>query len=287
VRPARAGEVDAETAYVLQRFGFEAPERLEDATGLHLILVDHNEVDQALPHIERANILEVWEHHRMGDLRLPSPILFHCEPVGATATLIAELYPASHVVPSSAIAGILLAAILSDTVLFRSATTSDKDRRVAARLEAIAHVDAGALGAEMLRIKTAGAEQKSAASIVGDDFKVFVFDGCRVGISQVEVGRPGAFADRRAEILQAMRALRERQGLAELVLMITDVERESSELWFVGDRRDAVEKAFGRHAHDAIRIDGCMSRKKQVVPRLEAAFEARDRGTRVASSARA
>ena len=85
VRAARAGEIDAETAFVLQRFDVPLPELLADATGLDLILVDHNEVGQALPHIESANILEVWEHHRIGDLRLPKPIVFHCEPVGATA----------------------------------------------------------------------------------------------------------------------------------------------------------------------------------------------------------
>lgn len=90
VRPARAGEIDAETAFVLRHFQVPEPVLVTDAAGCDLILVDHSETAQAISQLDRANILEIWEHHRIGDLRLPRPIFFHCEPVGATATLIAE-----------------------------------------------------------------------------------------------------------------------------------------------------------------------------------------------------
>lgn len=272
VRPARAGELDAETAFVLQRFDVPVPELLADATGLDLILVDHNEVGQALPHIENANILEVWEHHRIGDLRLPKPIVFHCEPVGATSTLIAELYFARGIAPTPAMAGMMLASILSDTVLFRSPTATEKDHVVASRLAPIAKVDASALGEEMLRIKSTATERKSVAQVVRDDLKEFDLDGLRVGVAQVEVMRANAFADRKPEILREMRALREAAGLTQLILMITDVQAKGSELWFVGERSDLFERAFGRLEQDAISLPGCMSRKKQVVPRLEQAF---------------
>lgn len=272
VRPARAGEIDAETAFVLQRFSVPVPELLTDATGRDLILVDHNEVGQALSHIEAANILEVWEHHRIGDLRLPSPIVFHCEPVGATATLIGELYFARGVAPTGPMAGIMLASILSDTVLFRSPTATEKDRVMSRRLSLLAGVDETAFGEEMLRIKAMDIERKGAARLVRDDLKTFELDGLRVGVAQVETMDAGLFADRKADIMAEMRTLRETAGLAQVILMITDVRAKASELWFVGERPDLFERAFGRLQRDAVHLPGCMSRKKQVIPRLEIAI---------------
>lgn len=274
VRPARAGDIDAETAFVLKYFDLPVPELLTDAAGLDLILVDHNEVGQSLPNIERANILEIWEHHRIGDLRPPKPIVFHCEPVGATATLIAEQYFARGVEPTRAMAGVMVAAILSDTVLFRSPTTSEKDHVVAARLQPLVGVELRAFGQQLRRIKTAAIEGKSAAGIVRDDFKVFQFGDQRVGIAQVEVVRADAFADRTQDILREMHAVREAQGLAQVILMITDVEAEASDLRVVGDRIDLFERAFGPAENGVVHLPGCMSRKKQVVPRIEAVFAA-------------
>lgn len=277
VQPARAGEMDAETEFVLRYFDVPVPEFVTDATGLDLILVDHNEVGQALPNIERANIREIWEHHRIGDLRPPNPIVFHCEPVGATATLIAEQYFARDIVPTRAMAGVMVAAILSDTVLFRSPTTSEKDHVVAARLQPLAGVDLHAFGQRLRQIKTAAIEAKSADRIVRDDFKEFQFGGHRIGIAQVEVVRPDVFADRTQDILREMHAVREAKGLAQVILMITDVEAEASDLWVVGDRIDLFEQAFGPAESGTVHLPGCMSRKKQVVPRIEAVFAAAEK----------
>lgn len=272
VRPARAGELDAETAFVLRHFDVPVPELLTDAAGLDLVLVDHNEVEQALPHIERANIVAVWEHHRIGNLPLPRPILFHCEPVGATATLIAEAYFLRGVEPTRAMAGILLAAILSDTAVFRSPTVSAKDRAMAAKLAPLAGVDATAFGEQMLAVRTAATEQRSAVELVRDDLKQFVFGGRRVGIAQVAVAHPELIAARKAEILREMRTLREEAGLADMILMVTDAAARASDLWFVGERRAPFEAVFGRLEDDAVHVPGCMSRKTQVVPQLETAF---------------
>jgi manganese-dependent inorganic pyrophosphatase len=169
-------------------------------------------------------------------------------------------------------AGLLLASILSDTVVFRSPTATDKDRLLASRLAPLAGVDASALGEEMLRIKATAAERRSPAQIVQDDLKTFELDGVRVGIAQVEVQRPAALADRRAAIEREMRALREAAGLTQVILMITDVQAKGSELWFVGERADLFERAFGPSKNATVHLPGCMSRKKEVVPRLEDAF---------------
>jgi len=272
VQPARAGEIDAETAFVLKYFGLPVPELITDASGLDLILVDHNEMSQALPNIEHANILEIWEHHRIGDLRPPNPIVFHCEPVGATATLIAERYFTFGIEPPQAMAGIMLAAILSDTVLLCSPTTSDNDHRIIARLQPLAGVDLQAFGQQLRKVKTAAIESKSADRIVRDDFKEFRFGDYRIGIAQVEVVRPDVFADRMADILREMHAVREARGLTQVIMMITDVEAEASDLWVIGDRIDLFEQVFGSTKNGAIHLCGCMSRKKQVVPRIAAAI---------------
>jgi len=272
VRPARAGELNAETAFVLDYFGVPVPELLVDANGLDLILVDHSEIGQALPHVEQATIHEIWEHHRIGDIRTSQPIVIHCEPVGATATLIGELYFTLNIQPTQPVAGLLIAAILSDTVGFRSPTTSTKDHVVAARLQPLAGVDLAAFERRLLLTRTTSSAHQSAAALVGSDFKEFRIDGVRLGIAQVEVIGPGVLTARKDEILGEMHAVRKAQGLAQLILMVTDIEGQASDLWVVGDHLDAIERAFGPLEQHAVHVPGCMSRKKQVVPHLEAVF---------------
>jgi manganese-dependent inorganic pyrophosphatase len=272
VRPARAGELNAETRYVLDRFALPAPELLTRATGRQLILVDHNEVAQALDDIEHATILEVWEHHRIGDLDIAQPIVFHCEPVGATATLVAEQYLFHDVVPPPAIAAVLLASILSDTLVFASPTTSDKDRATARRLEALAGVDAASLGRDLMSARgdVAG---RSATDLVEADFKEFDLAGQRIGIAQIEIPDAAPLLPRRHELVEELRRVRDGKRLLQAILMVTDIGKQGSHLWFTGERRDVFERALGvRLVDDGTYLAGCMSRKKQVVPPLERAF---------------
>ena len=192
---ARAGELNPETRYVLDRFALPAPALVTDGRGLQLVLVDHNEVAQAIDHVRDASVLEVWEHHRIGDLDIPRPIVFHCEPVGATATLIAEQFLVNDVEMPPAIAAALLSAILSDTLVFASPTCSDKDRRMARRLAAIAGVDAATLGDDLMRAR-GDLSLRPAADIIDADFKEFDLAGHRIGIAQVEAStaRPSSHA---------------------------------------------------------------------------------------------
>jgi manganese-dependent inorganic pyrophosphatase len=272
VQPARAGELNDETRYVLERFSLPTPELLTRATGRRLILVDHNEVAQALDDIEHATILEIWEHHRLGDLDIPQPILFHCEPVGATATLVAEQFFFHDVSPPPGIAGALLAAILSDTLGFASPTTSEKDRAMARRLEAIAGADAAALGRDLMAARGDVAGH-SASALIEADFKEFELAGNRIGIGQVEILDASRLLPRKLEFLDELRRVREARHLLQAILMVTDVGKRGSHLWFAGARRDVLERGLGRRlVDDATYLEGCMSRKKQVVPLLERAF---------------
>ncbi len=272
VHPARAGELNRETHYVLQRFSLPVPDLLTDAAGRRVILVDHNEVAQALHDIQQANVLEVWEHHRIGDLNIPSPIVFHCEPVGATATLIAEQFVLHEIEPPPAIAGALLAAILSDTLVLASPTCSAKDRRVVPWLAALAGVDVGTFGAELMNAR-GDVATRSARDLIDADFKVFNFSGHRVGIAQIETPDARPLTTRSAELLEAMRCVKEEQKLRLVILVGTDITRKGSYLWITGNFRDVVERAFDRQfTDDGIFLEGCMSRKKQIVPVLETAF---------------
>ena len=272
VRPARAGELNRETRWVLERFALPTPELLTRATGLRLILVDHNEVAQALDDIGHAAILEVWEHHRIGNLDIPQPIVFHCEPVGATATLIAEQFYLHEVVPPPAIAAVLLAAILSDTLVFASPTSSEKDRKMARRLEALAGVEAAALGRDLMTAR-GDLAARTARDLVEADFKEFDLAGNRIGIAQIETLDVEPLLARRPEFFAELRRVRAEKRLVQVILMITDIGKRGSHFWFAGARRELLEQALGRPLVDgATWLEGCMSRKKQVVPPLEQAF---------------
>lgn len=274
VRPARAGSLNPETRHVLERFSLPEPDLLTSATGRRLILVDHNEVAQALDDIRSGTVLEVWEHHRIGDLQIPSPITFHCEPVGATATLIAEQFFLNDIEPPPPIAGALLAAILSDTLVLASPTTSNKDRRMAPKLAALAGVDVAEFGAELMAARGDTAT-RSARDLIEADFKAFNFSGHRVGIAQVEAPDARPLAARRAELLEAMKQVRAEQNLRLVILIGTDITRKGSHLWAAGDGLDVVERAFDCSlAGEGAFLEGCMSRKKQIVPVLETAFAA-------------
>jgi manganese-dependent inorganic pyrophosphatase len=272
VRPARAGDLNAETHYVLERFSLPVPDLLTAAAGCRVILVDHNEVAQALDDIRHATVLEVWEHHRIGDLNIPKPIVFHCEPVGATATLIAEQFFLHEIVPPPAIAGALLAAILSDTLGLASPTTSTKDRRMVPRLAALAGVDPDTFSAELIHAR-GDVAARAARDLIASDFKTFNFAGHLVGIAQVEAPDAQPLVARRTEMLEAMRRVIDEQNLRLVILMATDIARKGSYLWAIGELREGVERALGRQITDeGTFLEGFMSRKKQLVPLLQEAF---------------
>jgi manganese-dependent inorganic pyrophosphatase len=272
VRPARAGALNSETQYVLERFSLPPPDLLTSGNGRRLILVDHNEVAQALDDIRHGTVLEVWEHHRIGDLQIPSPITFHCEPVGATATLIAEQFFLNDIDPPHAIAGALLAAILSDTLVLASPTTSSKDRRMAPRLAAIARVDVGEFGAALMAAR-GDIATRSARDLIEADFKAFNFSGHRIGIAQVEVPDARPLTTRHAELLATMEQVKAEQSLGSVILIGTDITRKGSYLWGVGEHLHLIERAFNCVLSETgVFLAGCMSRKKQIVPVLENAL---------------
>jgi manganese-dependent inorganic pyrophosphatase len=271
--PAAAGEINSETKFVLEHFSVPVPETITDAKGKKIILVDHNEVAQAVDNIKEADLMEVVDHHKIGDIQTGSPIFFHNEPVGSTATIISAMYDQYKIPITREMAGVMISAILSDTVLFKSPTCTEKDKGEVAKLAKIIGEDYEQYGIAMLTAKS-DISTKTARDIVKGDYKHFDFAGTKAGVGQIEVMDLSVLEPRKKEILEDMETVRKEEGLSFVLIMLTDVMKEASDLLFVGKPVDKFEKAFeGKMENNSIYKKGVLSRKKQVIPPLEAAFK--------------
>ncbi len=233
-----------------------------------VILIDHNERGQAVEGIENAKILEIIDHHRLGGMQTGDPIFIREEPVGCTATIIANMYWQRGVDISRSIAGILLSAILSDTVLFKSPTCTDMDRDAAKKLAEIAGVTIEKYGMDMLKAgSTVGS--MSSSEIAKNDCKEFQIGDYRILVSQVSVMDTAEVLNKKAEILKCMENNCEQEGFDMSLLMVTDILQESTELLYVGSPKTIIGTAFRKDASgDSIYLPGVMSRKKQIIPQL-------------------
>jgi manganese-dependent inorganic pyrophosphatase len=273
--PAAAGDINAETKFLLDHFKVPYPEKLTDATDKKVILVDHNEMAQAVDNLNMENIVEIVDHHKIGGLATGKPIFFLNEPVGATGGIIANLYEMNNVPISKEMAGLMMSAILSDTVLFKSPTCTPRDKTAVEKLAKIAGVDPMNFGMELLKAKS-DVSSKSAKDILLGDFKKFDFSGTKSGVGQIEVMDLKDLEPKRAAILEEMNKMKDAEGLDMIVLMLTDVMKEASDILFVGNAQAAAgfEKAFGgKIQNNSIYKEKVLSRKKQVVPPLEGAFK--------------
>ena len=232
-----------------------------------VVLVDHNETAQSAPGIEDASVVEIVDHHRVGDIQTSGPILFLNLPVGSTATIVAMRYEQLGVEIPAAIAGLLLSAALTDTVLLKSPTTTDTDRRIVAMLAGIVGVDALDFGMEVFRSRSAG-EVFSAAAIVGTDAKEFRVGDRLLLVAQYEAVDIAPVLEHADEVWAAMEVQLVAKGYDSVVLMVTDIVREGSEILAVGNTR-VVERALDISLADGSAwMPGVLSRKKQVVARL-------------------
>lgn len=232
-----------------------------------VLLVDHAEVGQSVKGVERAEVVEILDHHHVGDIETASPIPATFDPVGSTATLVIERYKAAGLRPEEPTAKMLLAAILSDTVILNSPTTTDRDREVVRVLEEYLDLDAEDFGREMFEASS-DVTDLSAGDIVNRDAKEYgTSAGGRVSVSQIETVGAGLL-ERKDELLAALKDLRDENGYDFSALMVTDITEGGTQLLCVGDC-SPVEKAFdARPQNGVIDLPGVMSRKKQVAPAL-------------------
>ncbi len=267
-----AASLNPESKTVLARFGLAAPEQISDAAGKDLALVDFSDLGQAPANIKEANVVAVVDHHKIGDLTTNEPIYFNAQPVGCTCTVLNEMYKNSGIAIPKDIAGIMLAAILSDTVNYKSPTCTDADKAACDDLAAIAGVtDKDELFMEMLKAKSAVAGVPI-KDLIFRDYKDFDMNGNKVGCGQLELAALDQVADMRDDLYKGLQEVKA-DGRHTVLLMLTDVVKEGTDLMFVSDDPGLVEGAFGSKLDgNSMWIDGMMSRKKQTVPVLQKAF---------------
>lgn len=250
--------------------GIVAPTDLVRQRRPRVILVDHSERSQTADGIEQALIVEILDHHRLGGLQTGAPMTALIAPVGCTATLVLRRYREAGVEPSREMAGMMVSAILSDTMLLKSPTTTAEDETAVAYLGQFLDEDPLDYGKRMYEAKFDMAAM-SPADIITNDFKEFELGSYEIGIGQVEVADQEVVLKRRADILEAMAAQKTQQGYDLLLLMVSDILKEGTTLLVVGQTR-LVEKAFDvRLTDNAVYLPGVLSRKKQVVPPLSQA----------------
>jgi manganese-dependent inorganic pyrophosphatase len=233
-----------------------------------LILVDHNELGQAVPGAEAVEILEVIDHHKLGNSHTISPISFTTLPVGSTCTLVARCYREQGVEPDKAMAALLLAGILSDTVILKSPTTTDIDRDAVQWLEPRAGLSATAFGTDIFAASSSLRNYGSAERIVEADFKLFSHEGKTIGVGQVEVVGFAEFHGMKEELLAELAALKKRDRLFIAGLMVTDITTETTLFLVEGHTRIAHVMEYPQVEPHLYELKNVMSRKKQMVPHL-------------------
>lgn len=241
---------------------------LIDINRKNVILVDHNEKGQSIKGLEKANILEIIDHHRVADIYTMSPLYFRAEPVGSTATIISKMYKENNITPTKSMAGIMLSAILSDTLIFKSPTCTEEDKKEAEYLAKIAGVKIKSYGMKLIAAGTS-LEGKTAEEIYYSDMKNFVFGHYNIVISQINTADFKGIFDLITDIKEIMKKLCEDKKYDLALLMVTDIILGGTELIAIGLAKELAHKAFGMGLkEDSIFLPGVLSRKKQVVPRL-------------------
>ncbi len=269
----RQGEPNAETKFVLEKFGFSVPEMMTDGSGKKVALVDHSDIVQSVNNLSQAEVVAIIDHHKIGDVTTPNPILFCNLPVGCSATTLKFLFDKTGIEIPANIAGLMLSAILSDTVIFKSATTTPMDKAAGEELAKIAGVtDITKFGIEV-KSKLSDVSGMNVRDIIMRDYKDYNMSGKKVGAGQIEVIDLSLIEDRKEEIYNELVKMKQEGGYHSIVFMLTDIMKEGTELFVVTDEPALIEKAFGKKLEcKGMWLDNVMSRKKQVIPPLEKAF---------------
>ncbi|MFE7063790.1 manganese-dependent inorganic pyrophosphatase [Sutcliffiella sp. NPDC057660] len=268
--PVRLGELNGETEYALKTFNAEVPRLIETAANevQEVILVDHNEFQQSVRDINQVRVLEVIDHHRIANFETSDPLYYRAEPVGCTATILNKLYKENNVEITKEVAGLMLSAIISDSLLFKSPTCTEQDVQAANELAAIAGVDANSYGLDMLK---AGADlsDKTVGQLITLDAKEFQMGDYKVEIAQVNTVDTADVLKLQEELELAILNTIASKGLDLFVFVVTDILTNDSIALALGKETAAVEKAYNvTLENNTALLRGVVSRKKQVVPVL-------------------
>ncbi len=273
VKAVRLGEVNEETKFVLDYFKVEKPELIESVSGKEIMLVDHNERTQTADGFEEAKVLELVDHHRISNFNVDEPLYVRMEPVGCTATIILKLFKENNLLPSPTTAGLMLSAIVSDTLLFKSPTCTECDVKAGKELAEIAGVNVEEYGLEMLKAGTA-LGGKSEAELINMDMKIFEVDGSKIGVAQVNTVNEAELLERKEKLLVEINNIIKKEGLKFFIFAITNILSNDSTGIVAGDGNAIIEKAFNEKIdNNLIALKGVVSRKKQIIPPLTKAIQ--------------
>lgn len=264
------GEPNGETQFALDYFKVSAPRVVTTVANEtdEVILVDHNEKQQSVSDIEEVSVREVIDHHRIANFETADPLYYRAEPVGCTATILNKLYKENGVDIPKDMAGLMLSAIISDSLLFKSPTCTEEDVTAAKELAEIAEVDPEVYGLDMLK---AGADLsgKTIEELLSIDSKQFEMGDNLVQVAQINTVDPNELLEQESEIKQVISSIIADKTLNLYVLMITNILTNDSVIMSLGDRVDAVNQAFNvTLENDKVTLPGVVSRKKQIVPQL-------------------
>lgn len=262
--PAKCGEINLETRFILDYFGVEEPVTINTVKDKTIVLVDHNEKSQSPEGIDDAKVVGIIDHHKIG-FSSNEPIEVEVSPLGSTATIIARKMMNAGFPISKKIAGILLSAILSDTVIFKSSTTTETDIEIAEKLNKIVGLeDMKAFGVEMKR-KKSSLSKLTAEQIIKSDFKIFESSIGNFGIGQIETADLTEAVARKKELLEEMNNMEKKECLMFIILMVTDIINEGSELLI--SEGFGVDGIFDKEIKDnSVYVEKMMSRKKDLLP---------------------
>jgi manganese-dependent inorganic pyrophosphatase len=274
VEPVRLGDVNGETQYALDTFKTAAPRLVQTVANeaKSVILVDHNERQQSVSDIDQVRVVEVIDHHRIANFETSHPLYYRAEPVGCTATILNKIYKEKGVAVRKEIAGLMLSAIISDSLLFKSPTCTEEDVAAARELAEIAGVNAETYGLEMLK---AGADlsDKSISQLISLDAKEFQMGNAKVEIAQVNAVDTNDVLSKQADLETALSKIIDEKSLDLFVFVVTDILNNDSVALALGKAANAVEKAYNVTLVDNKAVlKGVVSRKSQIVPVLTEIF---------------
>ena len=272
--PSRQGDISAETEFILSKFGGKLPELKTSVAGERVYLVDSTDRAHFQDDIDDATILGIIDHHKLGDIMTSTPLECWIRPIGCSNTVVKEVYDAMGVKIPKDIAGMMMLAILSDTVIFKSPTCTKADTKAVKELAKIAGIENyKELAMEMFIVKSA-TEGASARSLNTRDYKAFDMNGSKVGVNQLEMIDISALDARKDEIYADMVKMKEEEGLHTMLVLLTDIMKEGSQLLCVSDDASKIEKAFDiTLENNQVWLDGVLSRKKQVIPFVQPQFK--------------
>jgi manganese-dependent inorganic pyrophosphatase len=263
-----SGEINGETKFILNRFSQEIPSAIDSLASQDVFLVDHGEFEQSVQGIENANLIGVIDHHKMGGIKTSLPIFYKAEPKGSTSTIIAEMFFENGLIPDKRQAGLLLSAIISDTLGLVSPTTTQNDKYMAEKLTEISEEDIKKLTDQMFEARS-DISGISGKELINKDCKIYEAGGKKIGLAVFETAVPKKVEEIQEEIFTALNSIKQDQSLDLIFFSLIDILKQESKMFLLEEERSIAESAFNAKANDNFLIlPGVVSRKKQIAPSI-------------------